>query len=128
MRVLLDTCTFLWLITDAPVLSQQARAVFLGEENEISLSAVCSWEIAIKHALGRLPLPMVPDQYVPAQRTQHGIDFLPLQEKETLYLRHLPLLHKDPFDRMLVCQVLVYDLVLLTPDPLISQYPVRTIW
>lgn len=128
MRILLDTCAFLWFITDAPVLSLRAREVFVEVENEIYLSAVSTWEIAIKHALGRLPLPMSPEQYVPAQRAKHGIDFLPLQEEATLSLKRLPQIHKDPFDRMLVCQALVHDMALLTPDPLISQYPVSTVW
>ena len=128
MRILLDTCTFLWLVTDAPALSNRAREVFAEGENEVYLSAVCTWEIAIKHALGRLPLPASPEQYVPAQRVKHGIDFLPLQEEATLYLKRLPQIHKDPFDRMLVCQALVHDMVILTPDPLVSQYPVSTVW
>lgn len=128
MRILLDTCAFLWFITDAPILSLRAREVFVEVENEIYLSAVSTWEIAIKHALGRLPLPMSPEQYVPAQRAKHGIDFLPLQEEATLSLKRLPQIHKDPFDRMLVCQALVHDMALLTPDPLISQYPVSTVW
>ena len=128
MRVLLDTCTFLRLVTDAPNLSVRAREVFAEIENEVYLSAVCTWEIAIKHALGRLPLPASPEQYVPAQRIKHSIDFLSLQEEATLYLRRLPLIHKDPFDRMLICQALVHNLAILTPDSLISQYHVTTVW
>ena len=128
MRILLDTCNFLWLVTDAPALSNRVREVFAEVENEVYLSAVCTWEIAIKHALGRLPLPASPEQYVPGQRVKHGIAFLPLQEEATLYLKRLPQIHKDPFDRMLVCQALVHDMVILTPDPLVSQYPVSTVW
>ena len=128
MRILLDTCTFLWLVTDAPALSDRAREVFAELENEVYLSAVSTWEIALKHALGRLPLPASPEQYVPDQRTKHDIAFLPLQEEASLSLKQLPRIHKDPFDRMLVCQALVHNLVILTPDPLISQYSVRTVW
>lgn len=128
MRILLDTCTFLWLVTDAPALSRHARAVFAEGENEVYLSAVSTWEIAIKHTLGRLPLPASPEQYVPDQRAKHDIAFLPLQEEATLSLKRLPQIHKDPFDRMLVCQALVHDLVILTPDPLICQYLVSTAW
>lgn len=128
MRILLDTCTFLWLITDAPDLSNPAREVFVEEENEGYLSAVSTWEIAIKHTLGRLPLPASPERYIPDQRAKHDIAFLPLQEEATLSLKRLSRIHKDPFDRMLICQALVHDLVILTPDPLISQYPIKTIW
>ena len=128
MRILLDTCTFLWLVSDAPELSDAARKVFAEVENEVYLSAVSTWEIAVKHALGRLHLPMLPEQYVPDQRTRHEISFLPLHEDATLFLKRVPRIHKDPFDRMLICQALVHDLVILTPDPLISQYTVGTMW
>jgi PIN domain nuclease of toxin-antitoxin system len=65
---------------------------------------------------------------VPALRSGHGITSLPLDEESALHLTRLPALHRDPFDRMLVCQALAGGMVLLTPDPLITQYPVRTIW
>lgn len=128
MRLLLDTATFLWVIIDAPELSAQARQLFADPGNEVYLSSVSAWEIALKYALGRLPLPEPPERFVPAQRKQHGIDALPLGEDAALHLARLPLLHKDPFDRMLVCQAVVDALVILTPDELINQYPVRTMW
>lgn len=128
MRILLDTCTFLWLVTDEPALSDSAREAFTDIENEVYLSAVSTWEIAVKYALGRLSLPVPPAQYVPDQRTRHEIAFLPLHEEATLSLKRLPRIHKDPFDRMLICQALVHELVILTPDPLISQYTVGTMW
>jgi PIN domain nuclease of toxin-antitoxin system len=128
MRVLLDTCTFLWIATDAPELSERAREIHRNPENEVYLSAVATWEIAVKHALGRLPLPEPPDTYVPALRQRHGIAFLPLGEEATLYLARLPTLHRDPFDRMLVCQAIVEGMVLLTPDQAITRYPIRSAW
>jgi len=128
VRILLDTCTFLWLVTDAPALSDTVRELFADVENEVYLSAVSTWEIALNHALGRLPLPGPPERYVPAQRAKHKIAFLPLHEEATLSLKRLPRIHKDPFDRMLICQALVHNLVILTPDPLVSQYTVGTMW
>jgi PIN domain nuclease of toxin-antitoxin system len=128
VRLLLDTSTFLWVINDASELSPKARDSFVDPENEIYLSSVSAWEIAIKHGLGRLPLPEPPDRFIPAQRKQHGIDALQLDEEAALHLIRLPVLHKDPFDRMLVCQAIVHHLVVLTPDDLITQYPVRSIW
>jgi len=128
VRILLDTCTFLWLVTDAPALSGTVRELFADVENEVYLSAVSTWEIALNHALGRLPLPGPPERYVPAQRAKHKIAFLPLHEEATLSLKRLPRIHKDPFDRMLICQALVHNLVILTPDPLVSQYTVGTMW
>ena len=128
MRVLLDTATFLWAASDAPEFKENAREIFADPENDIYLSSVSAWEIAVKYALGKLPLPEPPRRFVPLQRKQHGIEPLPLDEEAALHLSRLPLLHKDPFDRMLVCQAVVNHLVILTPDELIHQYPVRTIW
>ena len=128
MRVLLDTCTFLWILLDASDLSARAREIVVDPGTELLLSAASTWEIAIKHALGRLPLPESPERYVPRQRARHGIDTLPVTEEATLHLGRLPRLHADPFDRILVCQAIVHGLVLLTPDPDICQYPVRIEW
>ena len=128
MRILLDTVTFLWAVTDAPDLSDDARELFVDPGNEIYLSSVSTWEIVIKHSLGKLPLPEPPIRFVPAQRKQHSIDVLPLDEEATLHLTRLPALHRDPFDRMLVCQAIVHHLVILTPDELINQYSARTMW
>ena len=128
MRILLDTVTFLWAVTGAPELSDAARELFEDPANEIYLSSVSTWEIAVKHSLGKLPLPEAPAKFIPTLRKQHDIDFLSLDEEATLYLTRLPVLHRDPFDRILVCQAIVQHLVILTPDELINQYPVRTIW
>ena len=128
MRILLDTVTFLWAVSEAAELSDEARELFVDPDNEVYLSSVSTWEITIKHSLGKLPLPEPPAKFIPAQRKHHGIDALSLDEEATLYLIRLPALHRDPFDRMLVCQAVVQHLVILTPDDLINQYPVRTIW
>ena len=96
--------------------------------NEVYLSAVSAWEIALKHALGRLPLPEPPERFIPSRRKQHGIDTLPLEEEAALHLTRLPPYHQDPFDRMLICQAVIHGMVLLTPDELILQYSVRTTW
>jgi PIN domain nuclease of toxin-antitoxin system len=128
MRILLDTCTFLWIIGDAPELSNRARELFIDPANDVFLSAVSAWEISVKHGLGRLPLPEPPEKFIPLQRERHGIEALPLEEEATLYLNRLPSSHRDPFDRMLICQAIVHGLVILTPDELITQYPVRSLW
>lgn len=128
MKLLLDTCTFLWLVTDDASLSPAARRMIVDPDNGVYLSAVSTWEIAVKNVLGRLPLPDSPERYVPKLRRDHDIAALPLDEEATLYLGRLPDLHRDPFDRMLVCQAIVHGSVLLTPDGDITQYPVRTLW
>ena len=128
MKLLLDTCTFLWVIQDAPRLSKRARDLFGAADNEVFLSAASAWEIAVKHALGRLPLPQAPEPFVREMREAHAIVSLPIDEESALHVSRLPGLHRDPFDRMLVAQAIVHGLAILTPDPLVTRYPARTIW
>jgi PIN domain nuclease of toxin-antitoxin system len=127
MRLLLDTCTFLWIAGGSPRLSLTAHDHFLRAE-EAYLSVVSVWEIAVKHGLGRLPLPEAPYRWVSAQREARGLASLPLDEEAVLHLQKLPLLHQDPFDRLLVFQAVAHGLTILTPDDPIAQYPIRTIW
>ena len=128
MKGLLDTCTFLWVVTGSKELSPAATKVFADPANEILLSVVSVWELSVKHSLGKLPMPASLDRFVLEQREKHGITVLPLEERAVFHLHKLPALHRDPFDRMLICQAIEHDCVLLTPDPLIAQYPVRTQW
>jgi PIN domain nuclease of toxin-antitoxin system len=128
LKLLLDTCTFLWAIEGGGELSARARDMLVDPGHDVFLSAVSAWEIAVKHAIGRLPLPEPPDRYVPTQRSARGITPLPLDEEAALQLARLPALHRDPFDRMLVCQALAGGLVVVTPDPEIARYPVRILW
>jgi len=128
MRLLLDTCTFLWIVTGSSRLSRPAAQWFSDPSNDVFLSAVSAWEIAVKYSLGTLRLPTPPIDFIPSQREAHGIAALPLTEEEVLYLPKIPKLHRDPFDRMLICQAVVNGFAVLTPDELVSQYPIRTLW
>lgn len=128
MRFLLDTCTFLWLVAGDGALSESAKSSVVNPDNDVYLSAVSAWEIAVKHGLGRLPLPEPPDRFVPIQRERHAVAPLALDEQSVLLLPKLPPLHRDPFDRALICQAIQHELTLLTPDRQITQYAVRTAW
>jgi PIN domain nuclease of toxin-antitoxin system len=128
MKVLVDTCTFLWMADDAPELSRQARTIVTDPNNDVYLSAASAWEIAIKHALGKLPLPEPPRRFVPTQRTLLALTALPIEEAAVLALDRLPALHRDPFDRVLICQALTHGLAIISPDPQIQQYPIPTLW
>ena len=128
MKLLLDTCTFLWIISDSPELSKRARKLFVDPANDVYLSTVSTLEISVKYELGRLPLPEPPDRFIPHQRELHGIESLPLDEETTLQLARLPKIHRDPFDRLLICQAMVHRLVIVTPDESISRHPVRCTW
>lgn len=128
MRLLLDACTFLWIVSDPAKVPSQVIEAFRAPDNEVFLSAASAWEIVVKHRLGRLPLPEPVERFVPAEREKHGIAPLPIDEPSALHVSRLPNLHRDPFDRMLVSQALVHGLRIVTPDPLITQYPVLTMW
>jgi PIN domain nuclease of toxin-antitoxin system len=128
MKLLVDTCTFLWIVGGGRALPPRVNDLYRSPENEVYFSAVSAWEIALKYAAGRLPLPEVPERLVPAERERRGMMALPLDEETALHVLRLPPLHRDPFDRMLVSQAIVHGLVILTPDHLVSQYPARTLW
>jgi PIN domain nuclease of toxin-antitoxin system len=128
VKLLLDSCTFLWIVADNPLLSATARAMFRDPANETFLSVVSAWEIAVKNALGQMPLPEPADSYVPAFRKRELIEPLPLSEEMVLQVVRLPAIHRDPFDRLLICQAIAEGMTILTPDERIRQYPIRTIW
>ncbi len=126
MRVLLDTHIFLWLNAEPERLGDHLRSV----ENagtELIVSAVSSWEIAIKYGLGRLPLPEPPERYVPERMRVIGARALAIEHRHALAVAALPPLHRDPFDRLLVAQAGLLDVPIMTADPELAQYPVRTL-
>jgi PIN domain nuclease of toxin-antitoxin system len=127
-RYLLDTCAFLWLVAGSDALTKAVREIIRNPGNEIFLSVVSAWEITVKHSASKLPLPQKPDVFVRKQREDHLLASLALLEAHVLTLVKLPLIHHDPFDRMLVCQAVAEGLTILTPDEAVSQYPVRTAW
>lgn len=127
MKLLLDTCAFLWL-AGGRSLSSDATAAVRNPANDVLLSSVSTWEIATKHRAGRLPLPEPPDRLIPIECRLRGVTPLPFDEESALQVLRLPALHSDPFDRMLICQAIAGGLAIVTPDPLITQYPVRVVW
>ncbi len=128
MRLLLDTHAFLWILWDDPKLSARARAAFVDPDNTVFLSAVSAWEITVKHGLGKLPLPDDPERLVPEARERLRIQPLALEEAAVLAVNRLPDVHRDPFDRMLVCQAIAHGLTIVTDDHLIRKYPAPTLW
>ncbi len=124
MRILLDTCEFLWLVSGNARLSSSVSSAIRDPDNQVFLSAVSFWEISIKHNLGKLHLPQPAEHFIPQQREQHRITSLGLDESAVARLSALPALHRDPFDRMLICQAQAHGLILASSDPLIRQYPV----
>jgi PIN domain nuclease of toxin-antitoxin system len=128
MKLLLDTHSFLWFISGDERLPAAMRDLIRAAEQDVWLSVASVWEIVVKQQLGRLPLPADAWSYVTAQRERHGIDALPLDEAALAHLAKLPAVHRDPFDRILICQAIEHDLLLVTDDELMRKYPMKTMW
>ena len=123
MRILLDTHIFLWLVDDSERLSDRYRQVIHNLDNEIFLSVVSILECTIKYQIGKLNFPSSPETYLPMERRKHLIKTLTVDENSIAPLVKLPLLHKDPFDRLIMAQALQHDLMIMTEDKLILAYP-----
>jgi PIN domain nuclease of toxin-antitoxin system len=123
MRRLLDTHIFLWFISGDAHLPGNWRETIRDVSNEVYVSVVSLWEALVKHHLGRLPLPHPPESYLPTQRVRHQLASLSLDEARVRHLAMLPAVHRDPFDRMLVCQALEHGLTIVTVDPVFEGYP-----
>jgi PIN domain nuclease of toxin-antitoxin system len=130
LKLLLDTCVFLWLIWDEAELTPAVREVLSDPANEVGVSAVTIWEATQKHTLGRLEVRAAEGAWAHfvAQRAAHGLFALPFDERDAQHLGQLPWLHRDPFDRMLICQAIERGLTLVTPDRAIRRYPLKTYW
>jgi PIN domain nuclease of toxin-antitoxin system len=124
MKILLDTHVFLWFISGDPRLPTAFRDSIRDPNNEIALSVVSLWEAIIKNQLGKLPLPKPPELYLPDQRQRHGISNLPVDEASVIRLASLSPLHRDPFDRLLICQALEHGMTFATVDGTLKSYPV----
>jgi PIN domain nuclease of toxin-antitoxin system len=127
VRILIDTHVFFWHLTDDPLLPEPIEEAILNPNNEVYLSVVAIWEAVVKHYNGKLPLPDRPEIFLPAKRAEAGILPLPLDEGAMSYLAGLPLLHRDPFDRVMVAQALQHELTIATVDPLVKAYDVPTL-
>ena len=127
MKVLLDTQVWLWMLASPERLSQRSRTLVASTTNELVLSAASTWEIAIKHGIGRLTLPESPSDCVARLMSSTGVIPLPIYHRHTLHVSTLPAHHADPFDRLLVAQAQIEDLPLLTADRMLGKYDIETI-
>ncbi len=122
VRYLLDTHVWLWWNSAPQRLSEAARRVIASGETEILFSAASGWELAIKHALGKLTLPASPARYVPRRIASNGLNVLPVTLSHSLGVADLPHHHRDPFDRLLTVQAMMEGLTLITADRVFRAY------
>jgi PIN domain nuclease of toxin-antitoxin system len=127
VNLLLDTSIFLWFaLGDERHLGRALIDAIRDPDHRVCLSVVSVWEILVKQQAGRLKLPRAAWALIAAERERHGVEALPLEERALVHLAQLPAVHRDPFDRMLVCQAIEHDLLLATADDVVRQYPVKT--
>ena len=125
MKLLLDTHIFLWYISGDYHLPKELKDIIQDSVNEVYLSVVSLWESIVKYRLGKLLLPLSPEKYLPLQRERHDISSLSLDEADIIHLSDLPSFHRDPFDRMLICQAIEHDMTIVTMDAAIAQYTIK---
>jgi len=123
MRYLLDTHIILWWFTTPDKIDNKARKIIRDKSTQVFLSSASFWEMAIKKSLGRLTLP----HNLLEAAAGEGFKILPILPEESLGVADLPLLHADPFDRLLVMQAKLHDLVIITNDEKMAEYPVITL-
>jgi PIN domain nuclease of toxin-antitoxin system len=126
LKYLIDTHIFLWMAAEPEKLAERARNIC--ETGELVFSVASVWEVGIKWESGRLQLPAPPREYMASQIKRGGVSLLPIQYRHALRVASLPMLHKDPFDRMLAAQCLEEGLKCVTRDSAIGAYGVETIW
>jgi PIN domain nuclease of toxin-antitoxin system len=130
MKYLLDTCTYLWIITDNQKnLSDKVREIFPDKKNEIYISVISQIEMTIKHMKHRIPglsRPVI--DYYKKDRIGSEVDLLTLTPEDIDCLTQLPKIHSDPFDRLIIAQAMNHGMTILTPDKKFKKYPVRVIF
>ncbi len=129
MRILLDTCTLLWLVSAPAHLSESARRAISAGAGSVFVSAISAWEIGIKSGSGKLLLPQPAPTWFAGVLQHHGLEEVPVNGSTAIASTLLPRLHNDPADRLIIATALEMDLTLVTPDKHIAQYPMaRVLW
>jgi len=128
MKYLMDTHAFLWFVSDDNRLSSKAKSIIKDSNNEIYFSAASAWEISIKSKLGRMKLGEDLGSFIIEQLAANSFGPLAITISHALYTEKLPQIHKDPFDRMMISQSKVENMVLITGDKKIREYKVSTAW
>jgi PIN domain nuclease of toxin-antitoxin system len=128
MRLMLDTHAFLWWSLDDDRLSSDARLAIADGRNDVVISVASIWEVAIKAGQGKIDLPMAVDAYVADRLRRNRWTTLAIEVRHAVRAASLPMIHADPFDRVLIAQAQVESLPIVTTDAAITRYDVETIW
>lgn len=128
MRLLLDTHTFMWWDSASSRLPPPVREACDDRSNTLLLSVASVWEIQIKTQLGKLHLIRPLEEIVTDQQQTNQLLVLPVILDHVIALQQLPMVHRDPFDRLLVAVARVENATLVSGDPIFRQYAVPLIW
>jgi PIN domain nuclease of toxin-antitoxin system len=128
MKYLLDTHTAFWYLAGRAELSTKAKAAIDDSENEIFVSIVSAWEIAIKRSLGRQNTSLCSSAEFFDEIGASGFRFLPLEQRHVCLIETMPFHHRDPFDRLLIATAMADDLTFLSADKNVPKYDVRWLW
>jgi PIN domain nuclease of toxin-antitoxin system len=126
MNFLLDTHALLWLFDDDDRLSANAKETIADPDNRILISIASLWEIAIKMSLSKLALD-IPLEQLFDECEKLDINILNISKRHLLFLKKLPFVHRDPFDRLIICQAIVENCTLVSADKAFLQYDIKTI-
>jgi PIN domain nuclease of toxin-antitoxin system len=125
MRLLLDTQILIWAYSQSRQLAPATAELLADPAHELFVSVVTMWEMTIKEQIGKLHLPLPARQFVTNAQREGMMQVLPVTESHVWQVGNLPLHHRDPFDRLLIAQAIVEDLVLLTSDSVFQNYPAK---
>jgi len=128
MRLLLDTHTFIWYVTDNPRLSAHVKLLIEDENNEKLVSIASIWEMAIKHSIGRLNFSLPFIEFVGQQLTVSNIGLLEINLQHIEVVASLPLHHRDPFDRLIIAQSMAQQIPILSVDAIFDAYAIARVW
>lgn len=128
VKLLLDTHTFIWAVSQDPRLPASTLAILADPLNERFLSSMSVYEMAIKIRLGKLDLKRPLDDFVNAGMRRSQITELPVLARRALASMKLPEIHKDPFDRLLIATAIDEDMALVSVDADVRSYPVKIVW
>ena len=128
MRILLDTHTFIWFVTDNPRLSATAKTLIEDEYNEKLLSIASIWEMGIKHSIGKLTFELPFMTFVTSQMQQNSMEIFNIRIEHLDIVANLALHHRDPFDRLIISQAIVENLPIVGVDKAFDSYAVRRFW
>ena len=128
MRYLLDTHVFLWLAAAPDKLSRNVRQIAIKKKNNLYLSAASGWEIALLRNLGRIQLPDEPQRFIPEAMQKLSVTPVPIGFPTAIAAASLPLIHRDPFDRIIIAEAEREGMAVMTKDKKFAEYGIQSVW